>query len=155
MGWLKLVTESKSGSILGQRGIKTSSAICVRSICVLNKALCCLHGSVRVKVMNTEHIRLELLEKQHELLSRIDAIGADFRRGRDQDFAEQATECENDEVLISLKSEAKQELQQIASALHRLDTGRYGVCQDCGKDIENKRLDVLPYSTLCRTCAEE
>jgi len=105
--------------------------------------------------MNTAQIRMELLEKQHELVSRIDAIGADFRRGRQQDFAEQATECENDEVLISLKTEAKQELQQIASALHRLDTGRYGLCQDCGKDIEQKRLGILPYSTLCRTCAEE
>lgn len=105
--------------------------------------------------MKTSEIRLELLEKQNELVSRVNAISADFRRGRSGDLTEQHTECDNDEVLIALKSEAKFELQRIASALHWLDTGQYGHCEDCGKSIETQRLDILPYVTLCRACSEE
>jgi RNA polymerase-binding transcription factor DksA len=39
--------------------------------------------------------------------------------------------------------------RQIEAAIHRLDTGKYGICERCGKVISARRLEALPYATLC------
>jgi DnaK suppressor protein len=38
---------------------------------------------------------------------------------------------------------------QINAAIERLDMGRYGICERCGKEISARRLEALPYVTLC------
>lgn len=38
---------------------------------------------------------------------------------------------------------------QIRAALERLEAGKYGVCEVCGKEISARRLEALPYVTLC------
>jgi DnaK suppressor protein len=38
---------------------------------------------------------------------------------------------------------------QISAAIERLDMGRYGICERCGKEISARRLEALPYVTLC------
>lgn len=35
---------------------------------------------------------------------------------------------------------------QIESALRRLDEGQYGMCANCGEQISQKRLVVLPFA---------
>lgn len=45
------------------------------------------------------------------------------------------------------------ELGRIAAALHRLDTGTYGECLECGEEIAPRRLAVDPAAALCITCA--
>lgn len=39
--------------------------------------------------------------------------------------------------------------RQIREALERLDMGKYGICERCGKEISARRLEALPYVTLC------
>lgn len=46
-------------------------------------------------------------------------------------------------------------LNQISDALRRMDDKTYGVCQDCGENIPEKRLSVNPYFLTCVSCAEE
>ena len=43
-------------------------------------------------------------------------------------------------------------LRQVHAALGRLENGTYGVCANCGKEINTKRLERLPYATLCIDC---
>jgi RNA polymerase-binding protein DksA len=43
-------------------------------------------------------------------------------------------------------------LDQVNQALARLDTGTYGICVRCGKEINPRRLEALPYVTLCVDC---
>src|SRR3972149_4215587 len=35
----------------------------------------------------------------------------------------------------------------------RMDAGLYGTCESCGQRIPVAHLEVLPYATLCVTCA--
>jgi DnaK suppressor protein len=42
--------------------------------------------------------------------------------------------------------------RQIMEALSRLDQGTYGCCADCGAAIPPRRLEALPYATLCVSC---
>ena len=69
------------------------------------------------------------------------------------DFAEQATEVENDETIAALRVAIGHELGLIQAALDRIQNNRYGNCQQCHEPIEADRLTVLPSATLCIRCA--
>ena len=52
-------------------------------------------------------------------------------------------------ALLQMKSET---LRKIASALRRLDEGKYGDCAECGVPIAAARLTALPFALRCRSC---
>jgi len=47
-----------------------------------------------------------------------------------------------------------EQLQQITSAIERLDSGEYGVCESCEEKIPARRLDALPWAVRCVRCQE-
>lgn len=97
----------------------------------------------------------ELIERQKELLAKVDKMEADLAEPKSPDFEEQVTERENDDVLRNLIIDAKVEIQQITHTLTSIEENRYGECESCGKTINPERLETLPYSTLCINCATE
>jgi DnaK suppressor protein len=103
--------------------------------------------------MTTADLQQQLQAQQTELQARIDGIDRDFAAGRSADSEEQATELENDEVLVQLKNDALLELADINRALEKLDAGEYGLCEECGKEIHPARLEALPYARYCIDCA--
>jgi RNA polymerase-binding transcription factor DksA len=102
-------------------------------------------------------VRDRLLKRRDELRQRASDASADLRHEADPlsaDFAEQVTQRENDDVLGAISHSAREELQQVESALRRLASGRYATCSVCGEGIEPERLDAVPYTDRCRSCAE-
>lgn len=73
----------------------------------------------------------------------------------DKDFEEQANQTQNDEVVDSLETETRTELVQIERALERIANGVGDECELCGEAIDPRRLQVLPYTTVCVDCAED
>lgn len=65
------------------------------------------------------------------------------------DLGSDAMEREKDLLLAARGSRTA---QQIAEALQRIDQGAYGDCEECGKAIGPKRLQLLPYARLCARC---
>ena len=105
--------------------------------------------------MNNEHFRPILLDLERELNGRLDAIEQDIRHQEiSADWSDQATERENDEVLMSLGDSSEEELAQIRLALWRIDEGRYFHCRGCGAEIPLARLELLPFTAHCVGCAE-
>ena len=47
------------------------------------------------------------------------------------------------------------ELQKIAGALRRVDSGDYGFCLSCEEPIARERLALVPGATLCIDCANK
>ena len=46
------------------------------------------------------------------------------------------------------------QLKRIESALERIEDGSFGICEECGEDISEKRLLAKPEATTCIVCAE-
>lgn len=46
-------------------------------------------------------------------------------------------------------------LELIDEAIERLLAGEYGECIDCGCDINQERLEIMPYARLCIKCKSE
>jgi DnaK suppressor protein len=102
-------------------------------------------------------IRRKLEQQKQELLARAAKVRADITRSSgplDKDFAEQVVQMENDAVLAGIGEATAAELAQINRALAQLDAGTYGMCSRCGRPIDARRLQALPYSDRCIACAE-
>jgi len=100
-----------------------------------------------------EQVRAKLQERLRELTVRAKEIDDDLSEAPDDDWAENAVESENDEVLERVGGMALDEIQQIKSALSKIDAGTYGICESCNGTIAAKRLEALPYATKCINCS--
>jgi RNA polymerase-binding protein DksA len=103
-------------------------------------------------------IREQLLDHREQLNRRLNQITREVRHSDGplpSDFSEQAVERENEEVVDALGKAGRQELKQINRTLSRIDAGEYGICAACGEPIPEARLEVLPYSEYCVSCAEK
>lgn len=108
--------------------------------------------------MNLETVKNELLDRKALLEKRADKVERDASHRDDPlsaDFAEQAVERENDDVLSAIGAESRHEIDLINKALHRLEENQYGECEECGNDIDELRLAAVPYADLCIGCAEK
>lgn len=106
--------------------------------------------------MKTDQIRLQLLDRRNQLSKRQSKIRADRRRSAeplDPDFSEQAVQRENDETLDFLDTRLRSELAEIEAAIGRIDAGGFGVCERCAEAIPERRLELLPTTSICAACA--
>jgi len=68
-------------------------------------------------------------------------------------LADVATEAVDADVQV-LQTE-RSILDDINSALQRIDNGTFGKCTTCGATISEERLKAIPYTPLCVRCARE
>lgn len=52
----------------------------------------------------------------------------------------------------SAAASLREELANVDSALIKMEKGIYGQCENCGKEIEEKVLNISPDSHLCQKC---
>lgn len=86
-------------------------------------------------------------------LARVHAHGEHRLEAVAQDFAEQAVERQNDDVVDTLGVRLRGELAAIDAALARVAAGTYDSCADCGDTISGERREALPLTAVCASCA--
>ncbi|WP_323783650.1 TraR/DksA family transcriptional regulator [Thalassovita sp.] len=94
-----------------------------------------------------------LLKRLSELDSRLHSIEAELDEPTTKDWEDAAIEREGEEVLEHLGTAGQNEIKRIRSALKRIREGDYGICVECGDAISSERLDILPDTPFCKTCA--
>ncbi len=55
----------------------------------------------------------------------------------------------------ALKDRERRSIVELIDAIKRIDEGIYGICEECGKAISEKRLQAAPAATLCIECKAE
>ena len=68
------------------------------------------------------------------------------------EVVERASDDAADDLAAGLAEIESAELAQIQEALRKLEEGSYGQCQDCGKAIPQKRLQLVPFALRCVEC---
>ncbi|MEX2660210.1 MAG: TraR/DksA C4-type zinc finger protein [Acidimicrobiales bacterium] len=53
---------------------------------------------------------------------------------------------------LALSAQALQQVQEIDTALAKMDKGTYGLCERCGQPIPKERLKALPWAALDVSC---
>ena len=46
-------------------------------------------------------------------------------------------------------------LKQVEAALKKVEDGEYGICEQCGQEILETRLEIMPYTEFCIQCLSE
>ena len=70
-----------------------------------------------------------------------------------EDRADLAFDNNSEEGTIGLAENASARLEEVDAALGRIDEKTFGVCEECGRDISNGRLQAIPFARLCIDCA--
>jgi DnaK suppressor protein len=98
-----------------------------------------------------ERRRAAVLQATRRGEAELDALRA---AGRGQEFEEEAQKEQGAADLTRLNEAERQELERIDAAIKRIDEGRWGECSECGRAIEARRLEALPWAIRCAGCAE-
>lgn len=69
--------------------------------------------------------------------------------------ADDATEVLDQTVNQSAYQAAQDRLREVDDALARYEAGTYGICENCGREIDIARLEAIPYTRYCLRCAEQ
>jgi RNA polymerase-binding transcription factor DksA len=101
----------------------------------------------------TPEYKSKLLMRRAELVDRSEEVEAELDAHNSKDWEELAVERETDEVLESLGNNAAAEITRIDAALRRIEDGQFGFCVKCDDQISAERLELLPYTPFCRSCA--
>lgn len=95
-----------------------------------------------------------LRARRAELVAEIAGIEDALDDEPPKDWEDRASERQGDEVLEAMGAHDSAELRQIDAALARVAAGEYGFCVKCGAEIGVARLEALPATPFCVTCAQ-
>ena len=110
--------------------------------------------------MKKETIRKfrKIFEAQREkILFNDRVVREDFAICEDDRYDEvdlAATDIEQS-MRMRLRNRETLYIKKMDEALKRIEDGTFGECEDCGEDIELRRLEARPTATLCVFCKEE
>ncbi|MBV8589706.1 MAG: RNA polymerase-binding protein DksA [Acetobacteraceae bacterium] len=100
--------------------------------------------------MQAEYFRQRLLRWRGELLQEADGTLASLSEGgiHEADITDRAS-VETDRALeLRTRDRARKLIAKIDQALHRIENGTYGYCEDTGEPISLRRLEARPIATL-------
>jgi len=115
---------------------------------------------LRSKIMDKNKLqkfRRLLLKKKSQILERYlktEKVLTE-QSAEPRDLEEYANIAITEEILAQLSDIEIEILKAIDDALERMRNGTYGICEVCGKEIEEERLEAVPWTTLCIQHAKE
>ena len=71
------------------------------------------------------------------------------------DKEELGSDNADQELTLTLLGSDEGILDQVEAAIHRIEDGGYGRCEECGEPIPKLRLDAIPYAAECERCASQ
>ena len=115
------------------------------------------------KLLSMDKKKLEYFKKRLEtrqvelrrMVTRTEQDGRTVDEDSAQDIADRAASSYTKEFLFHQSNNDRQLLQMVDGALERLREGAFGECISCGKEINAKRLEAVPWTRHCIECQEK
>lgn len=109
-----------------------------------------------------DELRAQLEREREQQLAQLEEFGADpygesvrDLGGTEEGFADSAQVAEQRSEALAHIEQARNRLYQVEEALERMEEGTYGICVDCGEEINPARLEARPLSIRCVDCASK
>lgn len=109
-----------------------------------------------------ERLRKLLIKKREDIVKEAKSEIKKFKTGEKKQIVETVMDDGDLSVVdlsedISLKqlSTHREMLIKIDAALRKIDDNTYGICEECGDEISEDRLKILPFAIYCRDCQEK
>jgi DnaK suppressor protein len=102
----------------------------------------------------------KLLEIKKTLMTQKDALLAEAEEALNAlpvqtvfpDLGDQATAETERSFMLRLRGRERRLLKKIENAIERIEQGIFGICEKCASEIDIRRLEARPVTTLCIEC---
>lgn len=99
--------------------------------------------------------RNKLLQSKADLLNRVKEARTDLNNDdRGGDEADQTVRVLAEAEFLTLHERLRTQLIEIESALARIESGNFGICEETEEEIEPERLRAIPWTRLSIEGAE-
>ena len=97
-----------------------------------------------------EYFRRKLIRWKHDILKEAQETLATLQSENENhpDLADRASSETDRAIELRARDRQRKLISKIDAALHRIDDGSYGYCEETGEPISLKRLDARPIATL-------
>jgi DnaK suppressor protein len=105
-----------------------------------------------------DYYKKKLLARREELMKTIARTAEEGRQADEDptvDLADKAANSYTKEFLFGISNADRTILNMIDAALKRIDEDEYGVCANCHEELQQKRLEAVPWAKHCVTCQEK
>jgi DnaK suppressor protein len=109
-----------------------------------------------------DQLKSKLENEKSALVAQLEDVtkGKDFNKEKSQAKWEDLGDKDEDNALevadyqdsIALERSLEESLEKVSTALQKIDNGTFGVCESCGKEIEEARLEAYPQGLRCLVC---
>jgi DnaK suppressor protein len=107
-----------------------------------------------------EELKQKLINEKARLENDLSRIGKkvgneDYETSFDdlgRDKEDNASEVDEYSDNVAVEDNLEKHLKEVDAALERMEKGTYGICENCGKEIEIERLKAYPEARICLTC---
>jgi len=101
-----------------------------------------------------KQIRKTLQSKINELMAEAGKTVVDMAGNEEKlpDMNDRASLESDVNLEIRMRERERKLIVKMREAIERIDSGTYGICEECGENIGVKRLMARPVTTLCIEC---
>jgi DnaK suppressor protein len=115
-------------------------------------------GAIRMDKKRLEYFKKKLMTKREELLRAISRSEQEGRQADEEttvDLADKAANSYTKEFLFGQTDTDRATLLLVDDALGRIKDGTFGECMQCQEELQQKRLDAVPWTRYCISCQEK
>jgi DnaK suppressor protein len=105
-----------------------------------------------------EYYKKKLTTRREELMKTIARTEEEGRQADDDptvDLADKAANSYTKEFLFGMTNTDRTILNMIDEALKRIKVNEYGSCANCQEEMQQKRLEAVPWAKHCINCQEK
>ena len=105
-----------------------------------------------------DYYKKKLVARREELMRTIARTEEEGRQADDDqtvDLADKAANSYTKEFLFGMTNTDRTILNMIDEALKRIKANEYGMCANCQEEMQQKRLEAVPWAKHCVTCQEK
>jgi DnaK suppressor protein len=101
-----------------------------------------------------DYYRNLLTKKMEELLTEAEKMVVDMSDEEETfpDPTDRASLESDRNFLLRIRDRERKLIVKIREALERIENGTFGICEVCGDEISEERLEARPVTTLCIDC---
>lgn len=107
-----------------------------------------------MKDLNIDEIKDRLVTEREIILTKLGGNDLSVDDSETPDPVDLAVSNYSKNVLLALSENETRQLGMIDEALERIEDEEYGICQNCQKEINQKRLAAIPWAQYCLDCQE-
>ena len=104
--------------------------------------------------LNLKEQKEKLLAERETLINKLKGNDLSIDDSETPDPVDLAVRNYSKNVMLAVSENESRQLVLIDEALRRLEDEEYGLCQNCEKEINPKRLNAIPWARYCLDCQQ-